>query len=52
MIDVRAFGTGERLVLELYTREMYEKTHRWVEHLRIFPEEQVGHAAYEAAVLA
>ncbi|MGH2598481.1 MAG: hypothetical protein ACRDJ9_03745, partial [Dehalococcoidia bacterium] len=51
-VDVRAFGTGERLVFEPYTREMYEKAHRWVENLRIFPEEQVGRAAYEAAVLA
>ncbi|MBI2706107.1 MAG: hypothetical protein HYX32_12570, partial [Actinobacteria bacterium] len=51
MVDVRAFGTGERIVFEPYTREMYDKTHRWVEQLRIFTEEQTGHAAYEAAVL-
>lgn len=52
LVDVRAFGTGERLVFEPYTREMFETTHRWVENLRIFSEEQIGHAAYEAAVLA
>jgi NitT/TauT family transport system substrate-binding protein len=52
MVDVRAFGTGERMVFEPYTREMYDKTHRWVEQLRIFTEEQTGHAAYETAVLA
>jgi NitT/TauT family transport system substrate-binding protein len=51
LVDVRAFGIGERLVFEPYTREMFEKTRRWVENLRIFSEEQVGHAAYEAAVL-
>ncbi len=52
MVDVHAFGTGERLVFEPYTREMYERTHRWMEKLKIFPEEQTGHAPYEAAVLA
>jgi NitT/TauT family transport system substrate-binding protein len=50
MVDIRAFGPGERIVFEEYTREMYEKTHRWMEDLKIFPEEQVGHAAYETAV--
>jgi NitT/TauT family transport system substrate-binding protein len=50
MVDIRAFGPGERIVFEEYTREMYEKTHRWMEDLKLFPEEQVGHAAYETAV--
>jgi NitT/TauT family transport system substrate-binding protein len=50
LVDVRAFGPGERIVFDEYTREMYEKTHRWLEDLRLFPEEQVGHAAYETAV--
>jgi NitT/TauT family transport system substrate-binding protein len=52
LVDVRSFGAGERLVFEPYTREMFEKTHRWVEQLRIFSEEQVGRAAYESVVLA
>lgn len=51
MVDVRAFGIGERLVFEPYTREMFEKTRRWVENLRIFPDAQVVYATYEAAVL-
>lgn len=50
-VDVAAFGPGERLVFEPYTREMYERTHRWLEQLDLFPAEQVGHAAYETAVL-
>lgn len=50
LVDVRAFGPGERIVFESYTREMYEKTHRWMEDLKLFPEEQVGYAAYETAV--
>jgi NitT/TauT family transport system substrate-binding protein len=51
LINVAAFGPGERLVFEPYTREMYERTHRWLEKLELFPADQVGHAAYETAVL-
>jgi hypothetical protein len=29
--DVRWFGPGERLVFELYTGEMFERAHRWIE---------------------
>lgn len=51
LIDVRAFGTGERLVLEPYTRENFERTHRWLESWQLFDEAQSGHATFEAAVL-
>lgn len=51
MIDVRNFSPGERIIFGPYTQEMYEKTHRWMEDLGIFPEDQVGHRAYHAAVL-
>jgi hypothetical protein len=51
MIDVRNFSPGERIIFGSYTEEMYEKTHRWMEELAIFPEEQVGHQAYESAVV-
>jgi hypothetical protein len=50
-VDVSAFGPGERIVFEPYTREMYERTHRWMEDLKLFPAEQVGHADYAEAVL-
>ena len=50
-IDVRRFSTGERIVFETYTREMYERTHRWMEDLSIFPQEQLGNADYAEAVL-
>jgi NitT/TauT family transport system substrate-binding protein len=50
LVDVRGFGPGERIVFEPYTREMYERTHRWMEEWRLFPEEQLGHAEYEVAV--
>jgi NitT/TauT family transport system substrate-binding protein len=49
-VDVTGFGPGERIVFEDYTREMYERTHRWMENLSLFPAEQLGHADYELAV--
>jgi NitT/TauT family transport system substrate-binding protein len=52
LIDVRNFGPGERLVSEPYTQEMYETTHRWMEALNLFPEEQRGNAPYQQAILA
>jgi NitT/TauT family transport system substrate-binding protein len=51
LVDVRAFGPGERIVFEPYTREQYEETHRWMQELRLFPAEQAGRADYKAAVL-
>jgi NitT/TauT family transport system substrate-binding protein len=51
-VDLAAFGTGERIVFEPYTREMYERTHRWMVERRLFPEHQIGPAAYERAVMA
>ncbi len=51
MVDVRTFGTGERLVFEPYTPEMFEHTHRSVASWEIFPEEQVGRAEFTSAVL-
>jgi len=50
-LEIGAFGPGERLVFEPYTREMYERTHRWLEDLKLFPADQVGHADYASAVL-
>ena len=51
LVDVRAFGPGERIVFEPYTREIYEKTHRWMQQLRIFDQEQFAEPNYEAAVV-
>jgi len=50
IVDVTGFGPGERIVFEDYTREMYEQTHRWMETLELFPQEQLGHADYQVAV--
>ncbi len=52
LVDVRAFGPGERIVFEPYTREVYEETHRWMQQRKIFGQEQLTEARYESAVLA
>jgi NitT/TauT family transport system substrate-binding protein len=50
LFDHRRAGIGERLVFETYTREMFERTHRWMLDWQIFPEGQAGSATYEQAV--
>jgi NitT/TauT family transport system substrate-binding protein len=51
LIDVRAFGPGERMVFEPYTREVYERTHRWMQALDLFPQGQIAAPNYATAVL-
>jgi hypothetical protein len=51
MVDGRLFNTGERIVFEPYTREMFETTHRWMQEINIFEEDQLGQSSYEEAVL-
>ena len=51
IFDPRKAGIGERMVFEPYTREMFDRTHRWMLDWRIFPENQVGSVAYEDAVV-
>ena len=50
-VDVQAFGPGERIVFEPYTREVFEAIHRWMVDLQLFPEEQLGNRDYMQAVL-
>ena len=50
LVDVRAFGPGERLVVEPYTREMYERTHRWMQRWNLFEDGQTTAPSYEVAV--
>jgi NitT/TauT family transport system substrate-binding protein len=50
LADVRRFGTGERIVFEPYTREMFERTHRWMAEWDLF-DATAGGRAYEDAVL-
>ena len=51
LVDVRAFGPGERLVFEPYTRDVYEQTHRWMKKLDLFPARDAATADYPTAVL-
>jgi NitT/TauT family transport system substrate-binding protein len=50
MIDVGGFGPGERLVFEPYTREMFERTQRWMEDSKLFPEGKTEFVDYGIAV--
>ena len=50
LIDARKCGIGERMVFEPYTRETFERTHRWMLEWGMFPQEQVGHAEYDKAI--
>ena len=51
MVDIRAFGPGERLVFEPYTQELFDRTHRWVESWDLFPAEQAGTGGYDTSIL-
>ncbi len=51
-VDVRRFGPGERVVFEPYTRDMFERTHQWMERWELFDASAVGRPAYEDAVIA
>jgi NitT/TauT family transport system substrate-binding protein len=51
LLDTRLCGIGERIVFEPYTREMYEKTHRWMLGHELFEGAGAGRADYESAVI-
>jgi NitT/TauT family transport system substrate-binding protein len=40
------------MVFEPYTREMYERTHRWMESWQLFDAAAATRAAYEQSVIA
>src|SRR5215475_2894794 len=50
-VDVRAFGTGERIVFLPYTREVFAETQQWIESHQLFGEGSAV-AGYDEAVLA
>jgi ABC-type nitrate/sulfonate/bicarbonate transport system substrate-binding protein len=52
LVDVRRFGPGERIVFEPYTRDMFERTHRWMESWELFDPSTAGTPKYENAVLS
>jgi NitT/TauT family transport system substrate-binding protein len=51
LVDVRRFGPGERIVFEPYTRDMFERTHRWMESWELLDPSTAGTQKYENAVL-
>ncbi len=51
-VDVRAFGTGERIVFLPYTREVFASTLQWTRSRNLFPTEPSSLASYDEAVLA
>ena len=50
LVDVHAFGAGERMVFEPYTREMYEGTRRWLTSWNLFSDDSKKEPAYDQAV--
>jgi ABC-type nitrate/sulfonate/bicarbonate transport system substrate-binding protein len=51
-VDVRAFGTGERIIFLPYTREVFAATREWVQDRDLFPDLPPAPAGYDAATLA
>jgi hypothetical protein len=51
MVDVHAFGPGERMVFEPYTREIFERTRKWIDSWDLFPPDQAGTAGYDGSVV-
>ena len=50
-VDVRAFGTGERIVFLPYTREVFAATQDWTESHHLFPERPEAPLGYDEAAL-
>ncbi|MCD2195858.1 hypothetical protein LQ327_21025 [Actinomycetospora endophytica] len=51
LVDVRRFGPGERIVPQPYTREMFERSHRWMQTWDLLDPAIAAGARYEDAVL-
>jgi ABC-type nitrate/sulfonate/bicarbonate transport system substrate-binding protein len=50
-VDVRAFGTGERIVFLPYTREVFTTTRQWTEAHDLFPAPAGPAVGYDEAAL-
>jgi NitT/TauT family transport system substrate-binding protein len=50
-MDIQAFGPGERIVFEPYTRETFDRTRKWIDSWNLFPPDQAGTADYETSIL-
>jgi ABC-type nitrate/sulfonate/bicarbonate transport system substrate-binding protein len=51
-VDVRTFGTGERIVFLPYTREVFDETQQWIQEREFFPDMVRSVASYDEAALA
>jgi NitT/TauT family transport system substrate-binding protein len=51
-VDIRAFGTGERIVFLPYTREVFAATQQWTEAHHLFSRPSRPSAGYDEAALA
>jgi NitT/TauT family transport system substrate-binding protein len=51
-VDVRTFGTGERIVFLPYTREVFAATQEWAQDRDLFPDMPPSLASYDEAALA
>jgi hypothetical protein len=51
LADVRGFGIGERIVFLPYTRDMYERSQRWMHERHLFEKEHAT-PPYESVVYA
>jgi len=51
-VDVRTFGTGERIVFLPYARDVFSETQQWIQQRQFFPELIQPVAGYDEAALA
>jgi ABC-type nitrate/sulfonate/bicarbonate transport system substrate-binding protein len=50
-MDTRAWGPGERIVFEPYTKEVYEQSFAWIAKHELFEAGKMGPGQYEDAVV-
>ena len=50
-VDVRAFGTGERIIFLPYTREVFTATQQWTQARNFFPDQIRSAIGYDEAAL-
>jgi hypothetical protein len=51
-MDTRAWGPGERIVFEPYSREVFEQSFAWIAKHRLFEAGTMGPGRYEEAVVS
>ena len=51
LVEVRAFGTGERIVFLPYTEEMYDRSQEWMQERELFPKNETQRSYGEAVLV-